>query len=329
MHISHRERLETTLGGEKPDRTPIALWHHFPVDDQKPEHLAAATIAFQNRYDFDLIKVMPTSSFCLKDWGVEDAWSGNPEGTRDYTKRVIHHPEDWGKLRVLDPNQGHLQDQLTCLEALNKAFANQTPFLQTIFNPLSQAKNLVGPENLPVHVREHPDALHEGLKIILESTQKFLEAAIQKGIDGIFFAIQHASSKILSESEYQEFGRAYDLPLLKQAENLWLNMAHIHGDAIHFDQIADYPVQILNWHDRETSPSLGEGQKKFGGTVCGGISRIESFVLGSPQLIQEEAQDAYDQTGGKYLILGTGCVLPITTPYGNIQAARHIVERLT
>ena len=55
--ITHRQRLETCLTGQKPDRTPVALWRHFPVDDQTPEGLAAATLNFQSTFDFDLVKV--------------------------------------------------------------------------------------------------------------------------------------------------------------------------------------------------------------------------------------------------------------------------------
>ncbi len=326
MPLTHRERLETTLSGEKPDRPPIALWHHFPVDDQNPINLAEATIAFQQRFDFDLVKVMPASSFCLKDWGAQDEWRGNPQGTRDYTHRVITHPDDWAKLPLLDPNKGFLGQQLRCLALLQDAFSDHTPVLQTIFNPLSQAKNLVGQQQLLAHLRQYPEAVHQGLKIIQETTSRFIESAKKYGISGIFFAIQHASHLELASSEYQEFGVAYDLPLLETADDLWANMAHIHGESIMFKTIAEYPVQILNWHDRETSPSLEEGLNLFNGTVCGGISRIDSFLLGSRKDINEEVRTAIDRTGGKRTILGTGCVLPITTPYGNIMAARNAAE---
>lgn len=326
MPNTHRKRLETTLSGNKPDRLPIALWHHFPVDDQNAITLAEATIAFQKQFDFDLIKVMPPSSFCLKDWGAMDEWQGNPEGTRKYTKNVISHPEDWHRLHILDPNKGYLGQQLRCLALLQEAFSDQTPILQTVFNPLSQAKNLVGAKRLIEHLRLYPEALHVGLQTIRETTICFIEAAKQFGISGIFFAIQHASYLEMNVSEYQEFGVAYDLPLLESVGDLWANMAHIHGEKIMFELIAKYPVHILNWHDRETSPSLAEGLKRFPGTVCGGISRMENFVLGTPKSIREEVGTAIEQTGGKRLILGTGCVLPLTTPYGNIMAARKAVE---
>jgi uroporphyrinogen decarboxylase len=269
---------------------------------------------------------MPPSSFCLKDCGAMDEWQGNPEGTRNYINRVITHPEDWQRLQILDPNKGYLGQQLRCLALLQDTFSNQTPFLQTIFNPLSQAKNLVGPKHLIEHLRLYPEALHIGLKKIRETTFRFIEAAKQYDISGIFFAIQHATYLEMTEHEYQEFGIEYDLPLLEAVDDLWANMAHIHGEKIMFELVAKYPVQILNWHDRETSPSLTEGLRQFPGTVCGGISRIESFVLGTPKSIQKEAAAAIEETNGKRLILGTGCVLPLTTPYGNIMAARKAVE---
>ena len=77
--MNHRERLEACISGSKIDRPPVALWRHFPVDDQSPGRLAEATINFQKTYDFDLVKVTPASSFCTKDWGVDDEWRGATE----------------------------------------------------------------------------------------------------------------------------------------------------------------------------------------------------------------------------------------------------------
>jgi len=44
--------------------------------------------------------------------------------------------------------------------------------------------------------------------------------------------------------------------------------------------------------------------------------------------VEDEALDALQATGGKRFILGTGCVTPITAPYGNIMAARKIVDKV-
>ena len=189
--MTHRARVEATIAGDVVDRPPVALWRHFPVDDQTSSNLAEVTINFQRAYDFDLVKVSPSSSFCIRDWGAKDEWCGAPEGTRDYTQRVIQQPEDWERLTVLDPGKGSLSAQIESLRMIVGELGNEVPVIQTIFNPLAQAKNLVGKENLLIHLRQYPQAVHSGLLTIANSIQQFIEAARQTGIAGIFYAVQH------------------------------------------------------------------------------------------------------------------------------------------
>ncbi len=326
QNLTHRERLERCLSGGELDRPPVALWRHFPVDDQSPEDLAAATIEFQHTYDFDFVKVTPASSYSVKDWGTQDDWRGSTEGTREYTRRVVQKPEDWEKLTPLNPSHGYLSRMLTCLRQIVNALGKDTPVIQTIFNPLAQAKNLAGNDTLLIHLRRYPDAVHAGLKTITESTCRFVELALQTGIAGIFFAVQHAQYRMLSADEYLTFGRPYDLEVLQAVQGAWLNVLHLHGDQVMFDLLMDYPVGVINWHDRETSPSLGEAQMRYRGVVCGGLKIWETMVLGTPEQVTREAQEAIRATGGQRFILSTGCVIPIITPRANILAARRSVE---
>jgi uroporphyrinogen decarboxylase len=324
--MNHRQIIETTLAGGLPPRTPVALWRHFPVDDQDPDSLAAATLDYQKAYDFDLVKVTPASSFCTKDWGADDVWRGASEGTREYITHPIRHPEDWARLSPLDPHTGHLGAQIASLGQVTRSLGQSTPVLQTVFSPLAQAKNLVGKEKLQVHLRKYPQAVHAGLTVIAETTRRFVEAALQTGIAGVFYAVQHAQYQVLSDQEFREFGRPYDLQVMEPAQDLWLNMLHLHGENVMFETVVDYPVTVLNWHDRDTWPSLPEGKRLFGGTVCGGLRREWSMVSGTPQQVTDEAHDAIRSVNGQRFILGTGCVTPITAPRANLLAARRSVE---
>ena len=323
--MNKRERLQAAIGGEKVDRPPVALWRHFPVDDQRAEDLAAATVEWQGRYDFDFVKVTPTSSFCLKDWGAADEWRGNPEGTRDYTNRVIQHPDDWARLPILDPARGHLAQQLAALRLIGQGLGGRTPFIQTLFSPLSQARNLVGADHIAVHLRQHGAALKAGLETITQSTLRFLEAARASGLDGIFYAVQLATTRVLSESEYREFGAPYDRRLLQAAADLWLNVVHVHGNDILFDLVAGYGAPVINWHDTETAPTLAEAKGRVAGAVCGGLRQWQTMVCGTPEQVRHEAQHALEATGGRRFILGTGCVAPVVTPRANLRAARDFV----
>jgi uroporphyrinogen decarboxylase len=324
--MNKRERLEAAIIGDAAvDRVPVALWRHFPVDDQYPDQLAAATVEFQNLYDFDFVKVTPSSSFCIRDWGARDEWRGSPEGTREYTQRVIARADDWTRLKPLDPRAGALGDQLRALKMIRDGLPSSIPVIQTVFSPISQARNLIGADKFPSHARQHTAQLKSALDAITESCLRFVGEAKKIGVDGIFYAIQFASTRVFSESEYRELGEPHDRKILDAARDLWLNVLHLHGDDVMFDLVSRYPAQVINWHDLETPPTLSEGKKKFRGAVCGGLRQWETMVRGDPGSVRAEAKDAIEMMRGRGLILGTGCVTPITAPRANLRAAREVV----
>jgi uroporphyrinogen decarboxylase len=317
--MNKRERLAAAIAGQSVDRVPVALWRHFPGDDQAPAALAAATVAFQRRWDFDFVKVTPASSFQIRDWGVQDEWLGNIEGTRQYTRHPITRASDWRELRLLDARSGALGEQLRCLKMIVDALPD-VPVIQTVFSPLAQMKNLGG-ERLLLDLRQNPADVKAALETIAQSTAAFVREIASTGAAGIFYAVQHATSNLLSAAEFAEFGREYDLRILDQTKNYWLNVMHIHGDNVYFDAVADYPLQVWNWHDRETGPSLTDGLARIKGAACGGIARDQAMLCGQPGTVRQQVADAIAQTKGRRYIVGTGCVTMIPTPEVNIRTA--------
>ena len=319
---SKRRRLEAVIGGEKADRLPVALWRHWPGDDQDAAALAEAHLKWQHDYDWDLLKVGPDSNYSVADWGVEDRWVGHIEGTRETTRWPVQDVHDWGALRPLDPTQGKLAMQIEALSLVRQGAGPELPILATVFSPLTQAKHLAGKQALASHLRSHPELFHNALEVITESTLRFVEAAKNAGVDGIFFAVQHARYPLMSRDEFTAFGRAYDLQVLKAANDLPLNMLHIHSTGLMFDLVADYPVPLVNWHDRESDISLKEGLAQIDGAASGGIDHW-TMHQESPGQLLAEARDAVEQTGGRRLLLGTGCVVMATTPMRNLRAIRE------
>jgi uroporphyrinogen decarboxylase len=206
--------------------------------------------------------------------------------------------------------------------------------VQTIFSPLAQAKNLSGGEALIAHLRTHPEAVRKGLETIAATTRGFVEACLETGIDGVFYAVQHAQAGLLTEQEYRDFGLPQDWTVLEPARGLWCNMLHLHGLNVYFDLATEYaglfdwPL-IVNWHDRETPPTLREARAQMGVTgktaFCGGISQ-HSIVYSDANQVGREAADALEQTGCRRFLLGTGCVVPVIAPHGNLLAARQAVD---
>jgi uroporphyrinogen decarboxylase len=204
--------------------------------------------------------------------------------------------------------------------------ADGAPVLQTVFSPLAQAKNLAGEEVLFEHLHNSPKLVLGALETITQTTVAFVEAARAAGVDGAFYAIQHASYRYFDRAGYARFGEPFDRRILEAATGLEFNLLHLHGKAVMFDLAGEYAVEIVNWHDSETPPSLAEARAHVRGAVCGGLQREATMVLGDPKAVQTEAEAAMRSVAGRGLLLGTGCVAPVHAPRANLMAARQSVE---
>lgn len=326
--MKKRERLEKTFAGEAVDRVPVALWRHWPGDDQRAADLARSTAEFQNTYDWDFVKVTAASNYSVTDYGVQDEWQGNLEGTRSTTRFVINRSLDWTDLRPLDPTRGALGRHLECLRLLPEGLQDsETPILMTIFSPLVQAKHAAGRETLLRHMRTNPDRLHTGLNVFTESTLRFINELRRTSIAGIFYAIQHASYDQMSVEEYQQFGLPYDRKILEALpSNWWFNMVHLHGQVPMFQFATQFNVPAVNWHDQDTEPDLLKGRSQITGAACGGLSQWSHLHQGTPHTIKDAVREAITLTNGRRLILSTGCVTLVTSPVSNIRAVREAVE---
>lgn len=323
--MTKRERVYAAIDGKPVDRPPAALWRHFPQDDQQADTLAQAHVAFLKAYDWDFLKVTSASGFYGDDWGLKSSYRPNREGVRHYTDRPIKRETDWPKLRRLDVTAGVYGRELKALRLIRKALPDEI-ILSTLFSPLSIARTLAGETALLRYLRDSIDETHEGLDIITEATARFAEECLAAGADGLFFATQCASTAYMTIEEYEEFARPYDLRVLEAARHAEIILLHIHGERIMFEQLIDYPVHIINWHDRRTPPTLKEARAQFSGTIAGGVDAVDTIGKGTPEQVTAEVKEAIAQTGGSKFLVTAGCVIPIDAPEANVRAVRQAVE---
>lgn len=318
--MDHWQRLEAALTGGKADRAPVALWRHFPEEDQQPGRLAALSLQWQRRWDFDLVKFMPSGTYGVEDWGAVSAWRNQPNGAREVVRPGIRCVQDWWDLPELDTRCGAYGRQNEALAVTARELGGRVPILQTVFSPLTTARKLAG-ERLFADLRRAPDALERALGVITNVTVRFAQEAMAAGAHGVFFATQLGSHRLLTQDEYRQFGRTYDLQVLNALRGRTrFDMLHVHGVDLMFDSFADYPVQMLNWHDRLTEPTLAEAARGFPGLLAGGLDEGETLVDASTEAVEAQVREALAQTGGRRLVIAPGCVLRIDTPDDNIKA---------
>jgi len=325
-----RERLEGAVAGTPLDRAPVALWRHFPGDDQRSADLARSHWQFQRAYDWDFLRFMPARHFQVVDYGLQSEWRGDTRGFRETRKPLIQRSLAWTELRPLSPQRGALARAVQCLRLLSRVQEDDpTPILVTLHSPLLQAADLSGMPKLLRDLRARPDRLRSGIKQLTDSSILFLRALRKlPRLAGLFLVTELASYDRLSPSEYRAFG----LPALERILNevpahWWLNIVQVGGQAPMLPLFTDLPLQALNWDIRTGDVELGDLRNMSSAVACGGLHDTQDLLLGTPGLLQSRVREALQQSEARRIILSGSGAGFITTPLSNLHALRAAVQK--
>lgn len=321
-----RERLEQTLSDGTIDRVPVALWRHWPGDDQRAADFVRYTVGFQRAYDWDLIKLAPFSAYMTADYGLHTQWDGDLLGDRTITKRRIERSLDWTEIRTLDPFRGEISKHIDAIRLLSDAMANDpdpAPVITTIYSPLTQAIQLAGIQTVLHDMRTVPDRLHSGLNIITESTLRFIAELKRHNLAGIRYVMDTARYDICSVDEYRAFAQPYDQKIWDALpDKWWLNILALSESYPMLDLAVGYRAPVLQYD--LTKHDLSRIRSQFDGVLCGGLTR-EQLHMDSPTIGREAARSILEDMNDRRLILSANSAIYVSTPRANLRVIREIV----
>lgn len=310
--MTKTERVAAAVRGEEVDRIPVAFWHHFRPEGSGRKMAEATYEFFEAKFDLDILKIMPDIPY-------------------PFPRKSISNPDDWYLFEPIDQERSrYFTQRAVAIHTLRDEVGYEAPIVMTVFSPLAEAMYAAKDrETFLQHAREHPIAVHQALATIAENLRAHIRDCINAGADGVFFALQGCTSAIMPLEEYREFGRPYDLMALQGALDGWLNIMHVHGDRdLYFEEVLDYPVEVVSWSDRLAGPSLREARGMTSKCLMGGWHEFGALSNGPVEKIREEAEDAIRQTGGRKFILANGCSVPDDTDEQWLRAARELVDEL-
>ncbi|MFC5602472.1 uroporphyrinogen decarboxylase family protein [Sporosarcina koreensis] len=326
--LTATERLQAVLRGEKIDNSLISLWKHFPLQDRSHSAFVERTIEFQEQLNLDFIKLSYNGLYGVEDWGTAIEWPTDAFNVAKVVDYPIKSVKDWNTLNTLPLDIGALKRELDYTKEIVAKYQGKVPVIATIFSPLTIAWKLCGVELLE-HLKANSDDLHRVLAIITNTTTNFAKELIKIGVDGFFFASQLADFDKTSWERYESFGKRYDLIILNEINNkTWFNILHIHGLSPMFNELKDYPVHAINWHDRTSNISLKDARALTDKILIGGIDENGVLANGTDADLSAHFKDALDQVGDNKIIFGPGCVVPLSIPEEKLILARKIVEKL-
>lgn len=310
--MTKRERIQNTLNGGEVDKVAFSMWTHLPHVDLNERLLAEETYKFYKEYDIDFIKTMNNGMYSIEDYGCIIDFS---EIIKGGVAKVVESPiltyEDWEKIKLINIYEGAVNREINSLKKLKKILEennDDVPILFTVFSPLTTAMKL-SKNKIFQHISEGKiELVHKALENITETTKQLIREVKKIGIDGVFFATQLADYLKLDKNIYVEYGKKYDLEVLKAVEDLWFNVLHAHGDDVMFDILKDYPVQVLNWHIWESFPDIKRVSFTQTKTILGGLVRAD-ITNKKYNKVSNHIFNTLISTKGKKIILSPGCVI--------------------
>ncbi len=325
--MTHGERVRATLRGQEVDRPAVSMWRHHFADERTPEGLAETTLAFQREFDWDFIKVNPRATYHAESFGM--AFRPLDDDHPEVIEPFVNTPSDWRRVEAQQLDNPVLADHLNALDSIVRGAADDTPVLMTVFNPVSIAARFApSGRTFGQHLREHFDEVGPALDAIADTFSRFGKACVDRGAAGLFFATTAwATRKRLTEDEYAEFARPYDLRVLDAVSDAWFNLLHVCQDRNMLAALADYPAHAFNWDVRgDENPSLTDGQRLVGDRpIIGGIPHESALVDATPVEVASWVAGVKENLGPARWMIGPGCTFDPAVPKENLRALRDAV----
>jgi len=302
--MTKTERMRAVLSGKTVDRIPFSLWYHFGNQHASADLTARIHLDFFEAYDLDFLKVMNDYDYPM------------PEGM-DY----LSTPDDLSRISLLDMRKTPMGTQLDVIERIAGALKGKAFFIDTVFNAWYTLRRNMVKEAMPRLMAENPEAVERALGIINQNLIQFALSSLEKGSDGIFYAVP-ATAESVTPQQFERFIRPFDLEFLNAIRNKGeFHVLHAHGEKLYFDRILDYPVHAISWADLNGGPSIAEVRKMTPLVLIGGLDHVR-FPFVSTKVIREHAKKAIEQAAHSKFILAPGCTVHSFAFPPLIRAAR-------
>ena len=306
--MDRKELLEATLNGEDTKGICCGFWYHFNESQKSGEAAVKAHLDFYKKINPDIMKVMNEHMFMIKE--------------------EIKKPEDWRKVTHIPFSEGPYPALIEEFKEIKKSVPSDLPLFATIHGVLVSAYhatetpgNFANPENMVSrHLRENPEAVAAGLKVVAESLIELCRKLAEAGADGIYYAALGGEEYRFTEELFTNYVKPFDSMVIDGINDTGkISVLHICKDKIRLPLYSGINADIVNWDTHDCIYGIGEGRKYFPGkTLLGGFDdRTGILVEGTKDEIIAETDRIVKEAGKKKLIIGSDCTLP-----GNIEPWR-------
>lgn len=316
--MNGKERVFALLNRQTPDRVPVGFWMHFSPECFYGDAAVQAHLEYFEKTRTDIGKVM--TEHLMPCTG------------------AIQSAQDWKTIPIYDKKAPFIQSQA---ELLRRIFSQRPDLacVATVHGVIASCSHTllgepkydsIGKHALLYHLRTDPAALRAGMERVAQSLCNMIEAFVEAGAEGIYYAALGGEADVFTAEEHAKYIAPLERMVLERAYRAGAKFVALHvcKPKAELKRFVDYPCDIVNWGVRESGISLEEGCALFPDKIIlGGFDHREGpMIEGDKQAIARQTAQVVAAMPQGRLILGSDCTLPDGLDYANIAAVADYLD---
>lgn len=314
--MSERKKVfQQFLDQEKPDRVPVAFWHHFVSfqnhhmglkDPQVLRDVYDGQKAAFNDLPCDVLKIM------------SDGFFGHPAMVR----APINTVEEIRAIQSVGASDPWISEQVAYVNEICNYANGELHTFYSVFSPLQyiRLKFEEYDEDFEKFCRlffEDPQAMTAAAARIAEDTVILIDELFSKTtLDGIYYSVQGVQDVRADREFHDKYVRPLDLLVMehirKYTDNIIIHICGYGHYTNHLEWYVDYPAKVFNWATQTEKVTLAEGKAIFKGkAVLGGFDNNPESILynGSEEEIKAYTRKIIEEAGVVGICLGADCTV--------------------
>lgn len=331
--MNSKERVLARLEGKAVDKIPnlnitmlFAARHGkvpYGIFCSDYRELAKAQLQTARDFKIDILSTMSDPFRETYDYGANVIYQ---EDDLPVCKgRLLHGPEDLGKLKRWDPLKSvRMLDRIRAVALLKEMAGEEYPILGWAEGALAEFSDLANISEALAMLYEEPEFVEECLEIITEQAIDCSLAQIEAGADII--GIGDACASLIGRELYREFALPYEKRIVDAVHKAGAKVKlHICGNITHLlPDLMEVGMDILDLDymvDLQKAAKVSEG-------VCSLCGNVNPMVIlqGPKEKIEEEAKNFLMQTNANSF-LSSGCEVPKMTPGEHLMIMDEVCRR--
>lgn len=289
----------------KPAYIPAGFFLHFGPDFQRGQSAVDRHMEFFHYTGMDFVKIQYEKKFPHLD--------------------EIQTPDDWVKLPEYPLD--FYEEPLEVVEGLVKAAKKEALVVLTLYSPFMFAAQTTSYDLLTRQIKEDPEKVKIGMRIITNSVMRFVKECIRLGLDGFYMSTQGGEADRFDNPMcFDTCIRPFDLELMEEINRQCLfSILHVCDYQLPYksiDRYKDYPGQVVNASLELTGGKISakEVSRLFNRPFMGGMNRLGALAKGTKEEIVSAAESALKEAPERY-ILAADCTVPADTSWDNLKIA--------